>query len=414
MEEEVLKGDEFETTRKDLRAVIIWCLSRDATHSIYGQNLISDFVLHHLDGKKGLDEYIKDNKLKAGYTAEQFDDIQAKLEKDRGCCIRYTKEAVKSIIKYWDLPGAEERRRQQAAKNASKTPVKLMTEDDFNAAKQSLSTKSKSRSDDGFDNNNDVALNLEESFSPVPKTDRVCTICYAEIASADIKHLPCMHCFHLKCALQYVDSQLKKNEATKCPTCSFAFKAVKLGLAEDVEEYQEEGRVQRIHPEVSETESECEPEPEDSEGEDEEDIANSHYAPVHLPQEGHTMDLKTETLDLLLSSGFLSAGNAVFLPFPSNQEWFREHGLTICATEDECERIISIPPFNSVSSFVETCVNAQKPFAVLVSTMYLTSHSFIALLRTHSFKVLVSHHPEWLVFEPEAFAKSGILEYVFP
>lgn len=52
-----------------------------------------------------------------------------------------------------------------------------------------------------------------------PKTNEQCTICLNEFKQNDeVYFLPCIHCFHVKCLVEWTKSQ------KCCPTCKFEFK----------------------------------------------------------------------------------------------------------------------------------------------------------------------------------------------
>jgi hypothetical protein len=100
----------------------------------------------------------------------------------------------------------------------------------------------------------------------------------------------------------------------------------------------------------------------------------------------------------------------------------------------EYDAIITNPPYAkpNIGLFVSRCLETRKPFALLIPLYYVAYTSMVAKLKDHSFKFIYcgSHKFRmengvikdvvpfggvgWLVYEPEAFAKSGILEYIYP
>jgi len=48
--------------------------------------------------------------------------------------------------------------------------------------------------------------------------DQRCSICLDELEK-DTLHLPCGHCFHVKCILTYASSCVKDKKEVTCPLC---------------------------------------------------------------------------------------------------------------------------------------------------------------------------------------------------
>jgi hypothetical protein len=455
-EDDVLNGDEFETFRKDLRTVLVWSLSRNPATSNYGQRLISDFDLEHFGKVKVLNQFIKDHKLKAGYTAEEFDDIQTELEKDRVRCVAHTTGSVRSIIKYWDLPGADQRRKEDAARH--QTPIKITTEADFNASWQSLSTRTTSISPSLETGEAETGgVNLEGAFSPLPEQPQhVCTIC-TEIISDYIMFLPCMHPLHEYCALKYVKHQKSLDEPTKCPTCSLEFNPAHLCLAE------EDVVVQNIHPEDSDSEPEWSGDEEDSadEEEDDEDEAtvplteetklDDNAPTVPLPAAAVLYETLPKTIDILFESAaeFLAKFKTIFeccngkgaisnymknkdFTVHCSDKYRGENRLDFLNEEPsfDYDCIITNPPYSTVHSFITRAMELQKPFAQLIPIYSLGCKDMRTHGKTHAFKFISCGRHQfrqedgtlmnpnygvgWLIYDPEDQHKEKGVHIVYP